>query len=71
LTVSQKNTFKARKNSQEEGTLREDYLGLAGQHVVPQDGGPATRQLAAVGDDHDGQGDGLKRTRGQTKSKAN
>ena len=44
------------------------YLGFAGQHVVPQDGGPATGQLADVGDDHDGQGDGLRRTRGQRKS---
>ena len=28
------------------------YLGLRGEHVVPQDGGPAAGQLADVGDDH-------------------
>lgn len=35
-------------------------LGLSGQHVVPQDGGPAAGQLAHVGDDHHGQRHGLE-----------
>lgn len=37
-----------------------EVLGFGGQHVVPQNGGPATGQLADVGDDHDRQGDGLE-----------
>ena len=38
------------------------YLGFCGEHVVPQDGGPATGQLADVGDDHHGQGQRLEHT---------
>lgn len=36
------------------------HLGVCGQHVVPEDGGPAAGQLTDVGDDHDRQRHGLQ-----------
>lgn len=39
----------------------EPYLGVVGQHVVPQDGRPGVGHLADVGDHHHGQRVGLQR----------
>lgn len=36
------------------------YPGFCHQHVVPEDGGPTTRELADVGDHHNGQRGSLK-----------
>ena len=36
------------------------YPGFRHQHVVPQDGGPTARELADIGDHHDGQRSRLK-----------